>query len=50
MKSKRDLTKEELEKREKRKLAGIYRKLDKDAKKIRGVSDRRGGFHGGLTV
>ncbi|OUN68584.1 hypothetical protein B5G11_12520 [Drancourtella sp. An57] len=33
MKSKRDLTKEELEKREKRKLAGIYRKLDKDAKK-----------------
>ena len=33
MKSKRDLTKEELEKREKRKLAGIYKKLDKDTKK-----------------
>ncbi|GLG90413.1 hypothetical protein [Sellimonas catena] len=33
MKSKNELTKDELEKREKRKLAGIYRKLDKDAKK-----------------
>lgn len=33
MKSKNELTKDELEKREKRKLAGIYRKLDKDTKK-----------------
>lgn len=33
MKSKSELTKAELEKREKRKLAGIYRKLDKDTKK-----------------
>lgn len=33
MKSKRDLTKEKLEKREKRKLAGIYKKLDEDTQK-----------------
>lgn len=33
MKSKNELTKDELEKREKRKLAGIYKKLDKDTKK-----------------
>lgn len=33
MKSKRNLTKEKLEKREKRKLAGIYKKLDEDTQK-----------------
>lgn len=33
MESRKDLTKEELEKKEKRKLASIYRKIDKDTKK-----------------